>query len=349
MLDRQELVDAGRRAFAGADWAAALDFFTRARDSGPLETEDVVSLARCAWWLGRVPEALAAAEEAFRAYSATGREEQAAMTALQLTLLWVTRADVTVGVAWLNRARRLLEGLSDRAAHAYLAYLEAAVAVVEGDATSGAHVSRLADLAIRFPEPGVQALSLVAAGLAQLRDGDTRRGFALLDEAMLPVLAEEIPVEWAGDIYCTLMHVCHELAEHRRMEDWTRATERWCRSLGSEAVYSGICRVHRLELRTARGEWADLETDLSRVSADLAGGSPWVAGEGFYQLGELRRLRGDAPGAAEAYAQARAVGIDPQPGEALLALGAGDGALHSAANAFRRSNRDVRLHPALPK
>src|SRR5690606_22267951 len=62
------------------------------------------------------------------------------------------------------------------------------------------------------------------------------------------------------------------------------------------------------------------------VSMDLAGGNPWIAGEGFYQLGELRRLRGAAAAAREAFAQARESGIDPQPGEALLALQTGDGA-----------------------
>src|SRR5699024_12215663 len=37
-----------------------------------------------------------------------------------------------------------------------------------------------------------------------------------------------------------------------------------------------------------------------------------------------RRLRGDAAGAATAYAAARQLGIDPQPGPALLTAAAGD-------------------------
>jgi DNA-binding NarL/FixJ family response regulator len=41
---------------------------------------------------------------------------------------------------------------------------------------------------------------------------------------------------------------------------------------------------------------------------------------GFYQLGEIRRRRGDAVGARESYASARRVVIDPQPGEGLLLL-----------------------------
>ena len=44
----------------------------------------------------------------------------------------------------------------------------------------------------------------------------------------------------------------------------------------------------------------------------------WLAGEGYYTLGEVRRLRGDAAGAAQAYATARSLGHDALPGAALL-------------------------------
>src|SRR4029079_18570815 len=47
--------------------------------------------------------------------------------------------------------------------------------------------------------------------------------------------------------------------------------------------------------------------------------------EGYYQLGEVRRRRGDADGAFVAFAQARALGIEPQPREALLRCSQGDG------------------------
>jgi DNA-binding NarL/FixJ family response regulator len=43
-----------------------------------------------------------------------------------------------------------------------------------------------------------------------------------------------------------------------------------------------------------------------------------VAAIGFYELGEVRRLRGDLRSAQECYDRARALGIEPQPGEAML-------------------------------
>jgi DNA-binding NarL/FixJ family response regulator len=53
------------------------------------------------------------------------------------------------------------------------------------------------------------------------------------------------------------------------------------------------------------------------------GRNNWVAGEAFYQLGEIRRLRGDNGGAEKAYARARELGTEPQPGESLLQQAAG--------------------------
>ncbi|WP_059018344.1 hypothetical protein [Mycobacterium sp. M26] len=47
-------------------------------------------------------------------------------------------------------------------------------------------------------------------------------------------------------------------------------------------------------------------------------------GEAFYELGEVRRRRGDVDGAFAAYARARELGVDPQPGEALLRCARGD-------------------------
>lgn len=325
MLDPAGTLEAGRRAYAASDWSTALAQLGAARAEAPLPPEDVEAMARAAWWLGRVPESLVLAEEAFRGYSDDDRAAEAAMSALQLGLLWVTRGDLTIGNAWVHRARRILTRLEPSPVHAYLAYLDAMLAMMEGDPQRwAAEIHRLTDLSDRFREPDVECLSLVVRGLAELRSHRSSKGFALLDEAMLPVLAGRLPAEWAGDVYCTVIHMCHELADFRRMEDWTRATEQWCHQFGNEAIYTGICRIHRIELRSVRGEWTDAEESIQRECVDLAGGNPWVAGEGFYQLGELRRWRGDSTGAHEAYELARASGIDPQPGAALLLLERGD-------------------------
>ena len=63
-----------------------------------------------------------------------------------------------------------------------------------------------------------------------------------------------------------------------------------------------VTRIHELQLLVAEGAWEVVEEELGARSADLVGAHGWLAGEGYYTLGEVRRLRGDAAGAAQAYA-----------------------------------------------
>lgn len=319
----QSVLERARAAYRERDWVPAVAGFDAARGSGDVPAADLRALAAGHWWLGHGPECLSVLEDAFRRSRAEGADEDAADTALLLALLRITASEVTVGAAWARRARRLLEGLPDRPAHGFLTYLEASMGLEGEEPWSAAGVARMRELAETTEDPAVAALAAVVAGMHDLRAGDPVAGFAHLDEAMLSVVSGEVAPEWAGDVLCTTIHACHELADYRRMADWTRATEAWAADYGSDAVYAGVCRVHRLELKSAAGEWAGAEDALERTCTDLVVADPWIAGEGWYQLGELRRLRGDDEGARRAYGLAREAGIDPAPGEALLELDAG--------------------------
>ncbi len=79
---------------------------------------------------------------------------------------------------------------------------------------------------------------------------------ALLDEAMVAVLADELQPDWAGNIYCHLMAACHELADVARAGRWVAATERWLATLPAAVVFTGICRVHRAQVLQVTGDWA---------------------------------------------------------------------------------------------
>ena len=133
----------------------------------------------------------------------------------------------------------------------------------------------------------------------------------------MAVLGDQVPIEWAGDIYCMVLHHCHKLADLPRMRGWTQSMEQWCGLSGSQP-YGGVCDVHRLQVQVATDDYRTLELRLVTASQALEEINSWAAAEGFYQLGEVRRLLGDYDGAAAAFAQARLLGMDPQPGEALL-------------------------------
>ncbi|WP_026549178.1 LuxR family transcriptional regulator [Arthrobacter sp. Br18] len=318
------MLSSGRAAYARGEWRSAYEALRGAAPVSMLDIEDLEALASSAWWLGLVKENFELSEEVFRQLCAGGSNAKAAMKALQLALLWVLRGDLMVGSGWLSRVRRILRDVPQCPAHGYLLYLDSMIELeFSGVLPTPSCAAELREMGRGFDEPALTSLGLVLGGLADLRGGNTAEGFAQLDEAMLPVLADRIPLEWAGDIYCTVIHVCHELADVDRMRAWTEATERWCLRFGTAVVYSGVCRVHRLELKSIEGDWPDVERLIELESADLADKNVWAAGEGFYQLGELRRLRGEDEGARAAYGRARRLGIDPQPGEALLASAGG--------------------------
>ncbi|BBY83125.1 helix-turn-helix transcriptional regulator [Mycolicibacterium pulveris] len=320
-----ELLIAARNAHVRRDWRAAYEAFARAAEDTSLSVDDLDAMASAAWRLGRGKESLRVAERVFTQLARTD-PPTAAMKAVDVALAWLTRGDVNIGRGWMNRARRLLDGEPVGTTHGYLAYLDAVVAVMNRDtALIGPRVTTLRELCAQVDSPALAALCHVAEGLEAMLDGRMAEAYGLIDEAMLPVLADEVPLEWAGDIYCIVLHHCHRLADLPRMRAWTQSMERWCNEFAGSATYGGVCDVHRLQVQAATEDFRLLESRLVTASHALEEVNSWAAGEGYYQLGEVRRRRGDAEGAFAAFGRARLLGVDPQPGEALLRCRVGDG------------------------
>ena len=91
------------------------------------------------------------------------------------------------------------------------------------------------------------------------------------------------------------------------MRKWTESLARWSGPLSETFMYAAVTRVHELQLVAAEGGWDVVEAELGRQSDSLIGAHGWLTGVGYYELGEVRRLRGDAAGAAAAYRRARRV------------------------------------------
>lgn len=324
MQEFDQLVADSRAAYARGDWHATYDRLCQARTLSELSAEDLSLLGSAAWWLGQVKESLEISEHVYHRLYNDGDCAGAAMKALDVGLVWFIRGDMVIASGWISRARRILQELPEGPEHGYLIYVDATLALKSGDLSFARDAAAtLQDLGHRLRTPALTSFSLVLAGLSDLSDGKVASGFAQLDEAMLPVLAGQLLPEWAGDIYCTVIHACHTLGDLHRMRAWTRATEQWCDQFSGDVVYSGICRIHRLELASIEGEWVTAEAEIEQSGADLVGRNNWVAGEAFYQLGEMRRLRGNVAGAFEAYDRARNLGTEPQPGESLLQFACG--------------------------
>ena len=323
MAMRTDLLVAARTAHARRDWHVSYDAFVRAGEDAPLGTDDLEALAVAAWQLGRGKESVRVTERVFTQLARTD-PPSAAMKAVELGLAWFTRGDLNIAQGWMNRARRLLDGAPVGPANGYLAYLDALMVMGDSE-TLAIRVQTLRDICRRIDTPALTALCQVAEALAAIGEARMTDAFALLDEAMLPVLAGQVPLDWAGDIYCVVLNQCHHLADLPRMHAWTQSMERWCADFAASDTYGGVCDVHRLQLLVATDDYRQLHARLVTTSQALEDTNSWAAGEGYYQLGEVLRLQGDVDGAFAAFARARTLGVDPQPGEALLRWGQGDG------------------------
>jgi len=234
---RRGLTAAARTAHAAGDWQGSYAGFTAASSLGPLDTEDLASLAIAARRLGRLAESTRLAKLVFTRY--TRRDPVlAGEQATELALAWLTRGDRVSARGWIQRARALTDGTGPGSG--YLAYLEVSILADEhrvDDATAG--TDELAALDDLLANPAVRALTLVARGRLALADDRADAGHRLLAQALVGADDPRVPIEWAGEVYGTaLRHLRRdgELATSARGAD---AMDRWCERLGLGGLYRG--------------------------------------------------------------------------------------------------------------
>jgi ATP/maltotriose-dependent transcriptional regulator MalT len=165
------------------------------------------------------------------------------------------------------------------------------------------------------------ALACHGRGRALIRLGNVAEGVALLDEAMVSVIAGDVTPVLAGDIYCSVLEGCQEIFDLPRAHDWTASLARWCASQPDLVRYRGECLIYRAEIMQWRGDWSAAEQD-ARDACELltSGRGRAAAGAAFYRQGEIHRLRGEFAKAEAAYTRANEYGRKPQPGLSLLRL-----------------------------
>jgi DNA-binding NarL/FixJ family response regulator len=311
-----------RQAFADRDWQAAYDGFVAAR--GELDGDDLDALAEAAHWLGRPDEAIASHEQAYRHHLDRDAQPKAAVSAFMLAIYLRLKGEGAQADGWLARSLRLLDAEPEEGPeHGYPLYLETARLLGSDLAAATESARRMQDLGRRFGDDTLVALGQFYEGRARIKQARVAEGLALLDEAMLAALSDNLKPMWTGAIYCGLLGACNELVDLRRAREWTEATRRWCDPLPVASLYPGICRVHWAEVLDVRGEWEQAEREALAVCEDMVGIDVFAVADAWFTVGEVRRRRGDLAGAEEAYARAADIGRDPQPGLALLRLAQG--------------------------
>ena len=334
-----EDLEAARAAIGRGRWREAYMRFTAASGAGQLEAEDLERQAEAAWWVGEGTACIRAREAAYRRYIERVELQAAARVALALAEDHLHRLARSVGQSWLRRAEQHLEGLGETRTHGWLARLHTVLTLdVQGDPQEAMrHADRSLEIARRTGDTDLEALAIQDRGRILVAIGRVADGLALIDDAMTFASAGQLTPMTAGRTYCNMMTTCDRLGDYGRAAEWHDAAHSWSEP-HAESVFPGLCRVHHAGILRLRGALTEAEQEARRAAEELGDFLKDVAGEAFYELGEIRMRMGDHAGAEAMYGEAHDRGRNPQPGLALLRLAQGN--VEAARSMIERSLAD---------
>lgn len=154
--------------------------------------------------------------------------------------VWLTwdylafRGEPVVARGWLQRARRLLDGLDPVPEHGWLAIREGEVAfVLENDTAATIRLARQAQaIGSSLGVLDIELSALGLEGLALASDGNIADGIRQLDEASAAAIAGEMSELWAvGRTCCYMITACERVRDLERASQWCQRmlefAERW--------------------------------------------------------------------------------------------------------------------------
>ena len=333
----------GRAAFERRAWASAFAQLSAADRVEGLRPDDLERLAMAAYLSGNDRECESLFTRAYHHFVEQGEIARAVRCAFSLGMLLFDRGQSAPGSGWIARGRRLLaDHGGDSVERGYLMMPDALAKIAAGDLEGASTIfEQAAAIGDRFADDDLRALARQGRGRALTRLGRIQEGVALLDEAMVAVMTNEVSPIMSGVIYCSVIEACFEIFDLKRAQEWTLALGRWCDAQPELMPYRGTCLVRRSEILQVHGIWTEALAQATRACEQLAERSrePGV-GLAFYQLGEMQRLRGEFAKAEAAYRSASEHGKAPEPGYALLRLGQGQ--VDLAAAAIRRARDEAR-------
>jgi DNA-binding NarL/FixJ family response regulator len=352
--DPRSDLDRGRAAAQRFAWAEACEALLLVDRSTPLGPEDLHLLATAAYVTGKVPECLDALRRSYDWHVQTDQPRGAARAAFWIAYTFGNRGDVAQAGGWLARATQALEMQPrDCAEWGLVLGVTAFRHMGSGDFAQGlAFAEEAARIGRATADADGLGLALTQCARALVTLGRPSEALALLDEAMVAVVAAEISPIAAGTVYCSMISICQEFAELRRAQEWTEALDTWCGKQQNMAVFTGQCLVHRAELLQLRGRWPEAIEEAQRACERLAGSiDAFATGAARYRQAEIHRVCGDLAAAERSYRQAGDWGHEPCPGLALLRLAQGDlgaaqAAMHRALSETAAPLRRARLLPA---
>jgi class 3 adenylate cyclase len=332
-------IDAARSAVSRQAWREAYGVYS-ALDVSTLTPEDLESFGDAAWWSGKLEEAIKYRERAYAGFSAAGDKLAAARLALTLSWDYEGRGAFAVSQGWFATAQRLLDGLPESVEHGRVVLSEALKALMmEGDLPKAIELfDKAFELGERVGDRDLLMLALSGKARTLVMSGDVEQGLALHDEASAAAVCGELKPFTTGLVYCITISSCQDVGDFRRAAEWTEAANRWC-DQADVSGFPGACRVHRAEIMRLRGDWPAAEQQALAACEELSDFDRFISAGGYYEIGEIRRRRGDFAGAEEAYATSNELGRTPQPGLGLLRFA--EGKVESALAGIRQALDDI--------
>jgi DNA-binding NarL/FixJ family response regulator len=339
----------GCAALDRGDWEGAYQAF-----EAVLRLEDrpdaLEGLGLAAWWRDLADVVFDVRERAYRGYRERGDGLSAARMAVWLA--WDTaafRGEQAVASGWLQRGRRLLDGLPDAPEHAWLAARAGIWALLDdGDPHEAL---RLASEAVRVGQAvgavDYEMVGRAVHGFAQVTAGAVAEGLQELDEVNAAVLAGEMSDRvLIGLACCYLIAACERIHDYERATQWTDRLKAFCKKVGFRPLFA-VCRTQYASVCMWRGAWDEAEHELTSASEELAAYRPAMTGEGLVRLGELRRRQGKLDEAMSLFERVAAHPLAPI-GRANVMFDRGDftGSADLAERHLRRlpaSNRTERI------
>lgn len=328
----------GRKAYERRAWRDAYRRLSLADEVATLEANDLERLAMCAYLAGRDDEYLRALDRAHRAYLDSGDGVRAARTAFWLGLRLALRGETGPATGWFGRAERLLQREDKPCVEEGYLLLPTAEQLLSASDVKNAYTTaiRAAEIGDSFADSDLSACARHLQGRALIQQGEIDKGLAILDEAMVAVIAGELSPIMTGLIYCSVVDACQKVYAVDRARQWTAALADWCAAQPQLVSFTGTCLVHRAEIMQFNGAWRNAIEEAHRACKVFARGSETQApAAAYYQQAEVYRLRGEFSQAEELFRQASRRGFEPLPGLALLRLA--QGCAEAAVSAIDRA------------
>jgi DNA-binding CsgD family transcriptional regulator len=323
-----ELLRAAEEARKHADWERARDLYMELLEADPDEPEALDGLGMISWWLtGRQKEGIGYRHRAYAEFRRRGDRSRAAGIAVSIAEASRIEGNEAAANGWIARGERLLEGIEEECSERGWLEVERAKRAVSPKERER-HAREAMEIARRRDDSDLEVSALGQLGLARTLAGEIEEGMTILDEAMAAATGGEASDPLAiGDVCCSTLVACDQLADFRRAADWCRVVVEFTRRRNYTPL-TAWCRTIYAGVLTATGEWKLAEGELLEALTTYERlGSP----SRVYALARLAELRIQQGRLEEAELLLEGHGNDPLALAPVVALDLAQGRVALAA------------------